>query len=661
MGLPGQILKSEVNSQAGRISIHEIGREVSKRVRPVARQLRQAADGLLSSAVRKLDALLRRSQHIEEFVNDDTCLLRISLHKAPREIVLSDQTRTGPGELMGEIHLWNEHMVPVPENGPDMAWGILMRRRVHRSLILLARRAASDPRFAAVKVFRGKTAFGTGKPLSQTLRIARGLGFEVVDGKSPGGFIGWWVALGESIYLWAMARAFSPGINSRLVRPQWHELWMSRDALLKRYGRSLPKAQEPSPSEVAMLFLLAIFWISAVGVLMMRALTQYRHYEMLPAQPWPPGRGAPPVSVIIPARNEAHNIGPCLRSLLAQDYPCFEAIVVDDNSTDDTAKIVRSFQSDPRVRLLSSKPLASGWTGKSHACWQGALAASGEWLCFVDADTLACPALLSTAVQAMGSRQLDLLSLEPFQDLGSFWERLIIPAGFFLLAFYHDLRRVNKPTSPEAAANGQFILVRRNAYDAICGHAAVRAEICEDSALARLMKRSGKRIALLGAETLIHTRMYTGLKTLWQGLSKNVVEMVGGCQSTVPRRPVRPGHQRRGHRLSRAGGRSLLRHVGHSPPGPGPLRGGPGRPGSLCHARRRSPALQCAVVARAAFSPGLRGRSAHRPQQRAVKAARAGAMERARFPPAKNAAAPFAPARAGILNAIKWRRSFGLL
>lgn len=282
-----------------------------------------------------------------------------------------------------------------------------------------------------------------------------------------------------------------------------------------------------------MLFLLAIFWIGAVGVLMLRAVTQYRHYEMLPSRAWPANGEAPPISVIIPARNEAQNIGRCLESLLAQDYPSFETIVVDDNSTDNTAGVVRSFQFDARVRLVSSPPLPEGWTGKSHACWQGALAATGQWLCFIDADTISSPTLLSTAAQAMNGRQLDLLSLEPFQDLGTFWERLIIPAGFFLLAFYHDLRQVNKPNSPTAAANGQFILVRRNAYDAICGHAAVRSEICEDSALARLMKRSGKHIALLGAETLIHTRMYIGIKPLWEGLSKNVVEMVGGLRSTV--------------------------------------------------------------------------------------------------------------------------------
>jgi chlorobactene glucosyltransferase len=273
-----------------------------------------------------------------------------------------------------------------------------------------------------------------------------------------------------------------------------------------------------------MLLFVAIFWSAVVTGLLWRAITQYRHYETLsPAASG--GKVGATVAVIIPARNEEHTIARCLKSLVAQEYPSCQIIVVNDNSTDATAARVREFQT---VRLIEGQPLPPGWAGKPHACWQGASATTAEWLCFMDADTVANPGLLASAVEAAERRGLDMLSLEPYQELGSFWERLIIPAGFFLLAFQQDLRRVNNPDAADAVANGQFILVRRSAYVAVGGHAAVRAEICEDSALALAVKRSGRKLALIGAEKLIRTRMYTGLFSLWQGLSKNVTEMLGG-------------------------------------------------------------------------------------------------------------------------------------
>ncbi len=241
----------------------------------------------------------------------------------------------------------------------------------------------------------------------------------------------------------------------------------------------------------------------------------------------------PTVVVIVPTRNEESNVAACLQGLIEQSYPAarLRLVVVDDHSVDATADIVGALAKDhPQVELLHSPPLPQRWIGKSHACWIGACAAAAEadWLCFLDADVRVAPALLASAVLAASHDQLDLLSLAPRQELGSFAERLIMPCGLYLLAFCQDLRTVQAPQGTEATATGQFMLVRAKAYWAVGGHAAVHREICEDLALARLLKRSDFRVLLLDGNALISTRMYSGWRTLWPGIVKNLVEMLGG-------------------------------------------------------------------------------------------------------------------------------------
>jgi chlorobactene glucosyltransferase len=289
----------------------------------------------------------------------------------------------------------------------------------------------------------------------------------------------------------------------------------------------------------AMILLLSTAWAALVAGLITRAIVQFRGYHSLDSATV---HDAPPVLLIVPARNESRNIGRCLSGLMAQDYPRSQlrVAVIDDHSQDDTAQIVRRFAAaDDRCRLIPGQPLPPGWTGKSFACWQGAANEAGAgsgpapWLCFVDADTIAAPGLISAAIAHCRDERLDLLSVEPFQQLGTFWERMILPSGMLLLAFSQDLRRVNDPADPAAAANGQFLLFRRSAYEAIGGHAAVRTEICEDTALARRIKRRKLRMQLVGGENFISTRMYTGLPSLWEGLSKNLTETVGGPMRTL--------------------------------------------------------------------------------------------------------------------------------
>jgi chlorobactene glucosyltransferase len=252
----------------------------------------------------------------------------------------------------------------------------------------------------------------------------------------------------------------------------------------------------------------------------------------------PAAEQAPRIAVIVPARDESANIGRCLDSLLAQDYPLskLRVIVVDDHSTDDTAAIVHRITGDHRqFSLLTSPSLPPRWTGKSHACWVGARAVGNDcdWLCFIDADVWGEPTFLSSATSAAQVHDLDLLSLAPRQQLRSFAERLILPCGLILLSFTQDLRKAQSPSGSGVTATGQFMLIRRDAYEAVGGHAAVSTEICEDLEIARLLKRAGRSVLLMNGEDVISTRMYTGWRTLWPGLTKNLVDTLGGRRTAV--------------------------------------------------------------------------------------------------------------------------------
>ncbi|MGH8148503.1 MAG: glycosyltransferase, partial [Steroidobacteraceae bacterium] len=208
-------------------------------------------------------------------------------------------------------------------------------------------------------------------------------------------------------------------------------------------------------------------------------------------------------------------------------------IVVDDGSTDDTAALVTA-RACARLTLVTAPPLPPGWKGKVHACSIGAQAAAeADRLCFIDADMRAQPALLASAVAAAEAGAIDLLSLAPRHELGSFAERLILPCGLYLLGFSQNLERIQAPGSGEAVATGQFMLIGREAYADVGGFAAVRSEICEDVALARLVKRRGHRVLLLDGSALLATRMYRGWSTLWPGIAKNLTHMLGGTGRTL--------------------------------------------------------------------------------------------------------------------------------
>jgi chlorobactene glucosyltransferase len=272
--------------------------------------------------------------------------------------------------------------------------------------------------------------------------------------------------------------------------------------------------------------------------LIARAVKQRGCLRRLERAPPPTDDDALPVTVIIPARDEEANIAHCLESLLAQDYPQsrFSVLVVNDHSVDSTAAIVRRLsERHPEITLINSPPLPPRWVGKSHACWIGARAAAAatQWLCFIDADVTLAPGALSSAVHTILTQRLDLLSLMPRQELRSFAERLIFPCGLILLSFLQDLRQSQARSGNDVAATGQFMLVRRDAYEAVGGHAAVCTAICEDLEFARRLKQSGRLVLLMGGDDLLATRMYTGWRTLWPGLAKNLVDTLGGPVATL--------------------------------------------------------------------------------------------------------------------------------
>ncbi len=267
-------------------------------------------------------------------------------------------------------------------------------------------------------------------------------------------------------------------------------------------------------------------WVVLVLYLLRRTLRQFRTYRQFALTVPSELSVLPSVSIIVPARNEVQNIGLCLDGLRAQTGLSgrWSIIVVDDNSRDGTVAAVERFSAqDSRVRLAAAGELPEGWVGKPHACWRGALLAECDWLCFVDADVRAAPQLVAAAMAAAQAQGTDMLSLQPLQELGSFWERTIMPAGLLVIACAKSFE-----AGAEDAVNGQFLLIRRTAYFQVGGHAAVRFEIAEDKALAARVKEAGFELRVLAAERLARTRMYRSLGSLWEGLSKNATEILGG-------------------------------------------------------------------------------------------------------------------------------------
>jgi glycosyltransferase involved in cell wall biosynthesis len=241
------------------------------------------------------------------------------------------------------------------------------------------------------------------------------------------------------------------------------------------------------------------------------------------------------VSAIIPARDEEATIARVVSSLDAQPE-IGEIIVVNDQSTDSTRAVLEEMAVQlPKLKVLDTHELPAGWVGKNYAATVGAAAASGDWLLFTDADTFHLPGSTRHALADAAEHGAALVSYSPEQELRTFAERALIPVVYWRLSRKYSFERVNDPALPDAAANGQFLLIHRDAYDAVGGHKAVRNRVLEDVWLARRVKHGDYRIYFDSGKSVVRTRMYSTFRVMWEGWTKNLYSLMGGTLADLIR------------------------------------------------------------------------------------------------------------------------------
>jgi chlorobactene glucosyltransferase len=282
-----------------------------------------------------------------------------------------------------------------------------------------------------------------------------------------------------------------------------------------------------------MLYLILSTSFFIGGMVVVFWLHNQYHLEIV-VRPAPPPAEAAMISVCIPARNEERNIRACVEAVLAQDYPNFEIIVLDDRSTDKTSAILHELvlgsgsslpemhERTPVLDIMNGSELPEGWAGKPHALFQASAAARGQWLCFIDADTFLSPTALSSCHAQAIETGADMFTIMTFQMMGSFWEKVVLPLVMTALSVGFSPRKVNDPKRRDAIANGQFILIRRSVYDAIGGHESVKDQIVEDKAISEQVKWNGHRLIVADGHAVARTRMYTSLPEMWEGWTKNI-------------------------------------------------------------------------------------------------------------------------------------------
>lgn len=259
------------------------------------------------------------------------------------------------------------------------------------------------------------------------------------------------------------------------------------------------------------------------------AITILNVFTMLRLGRAPHTTEQPRLSVLIPARNEAHVIGETVRALLRQSYPHLELILLDDNSTDGTADVARAAaDGDPRLQIVDGKPLPAGWAGKNWACHQLSEHATGAYLVFTDADVVWGEGALAALVAELAHTRADMLTIWSTQRTETWGERLCVPLMAFVILGYLPHLAVNHIRHRAfAAANGQCLTLRREAYMVVGGHAAVRDEIVEDIRMAQRAKDAGLRLRMVDGNGLVTCRMYTSWPEVRNGYAKNITAGYG--------------------------------------------------------------------------------------------------------------------------------------
>ncbi len=271
------------------------------------------------------------------------------------------------------------------------------------------------------------------------------------------------------------------------------------------------------------------FWIALLGTVallwIVQALRLFLGMAAVPrvgdAEPLPDER-CPRVSILFAARNEARSLPQALPTHLAQDYPAYEVIAVDDRSQDATAQVLDdSARKFANLKVGHVRELPPGWLGKPHALWQASQQATGEWLIFTDADVRFAPELLRGAVALALKQGWDHMTALPLLEAEGFWEKTVI--SYFVLGFVLAFEpwKVSDPRSPRYLGVGAFQLVRRVTYDAVGGHRRLALEVADDTKLGRLVKQGGFRSGVAYGEEVIRVRWQVGLRNLVGGLTKN--------------------------------------------------------------------------------------------------------------------------------------------
>jgi chlorobactene glucosyltransferase len=235
-----------------------------------------------------------------------------------------------------------------------------------------------------------------------------------------------------------------------------------------------------------------------------------------------PYQGWPFVSVIVPGRNEERDVKACLESLATQDYPNYELIFVDDESTDRTLVIAQTtLEKYSFARAIAGSPRPTGkWIGKSWALVQGVEAAKGDWLLFIDSDVVHHPQAIRKAMAMAIQMHVDALSIMPAIECVSFWEKIIMPLFALLSTLVEPMDRANHPDKHGSRLSGAFILIKRKIYEEAGGHRAISDQILEDMALAQNLKKQERNIWLTYTTDLARTRMYDSFRDLWLGLNR---------------------------------------------------------------------------------------------------------------------------------------------